>query len=71
MPHLDYSSFGTTERMAVKYVVAEQEAIHAEISTLREELKHAVEVLRTDATAKVHAYESSRLIRFLKWLRLL
>ena len=64
---LDRAAFSTSEWMAVEHHSKRQEAIAAEVATLREELKQTVDVL----ASKIHSYKQSQLFRALRWLGLL
>jgi hypothetical protein len=64
---LDLTAFSTQERMIIEHHTKRQDAICAEITALR----HYVDALAAAAAMKANHYESSRLFRALRALRLL
>jgi hypothetical protein len=67
MMELDLSPYSTQSRMWIEHHTKRQDAICAEITALR----HYVDALAATAAMKANRYESSRLFRALRALRLL
>jgi len=71
---IDLTALSTQERMMVEHHTKRQDQITAEISALRDALaalQRTVAALAQSTASKVAAYEQSRLLRALRWLRLL